>query len=321
MFKNLMKLLTILSFAVVFNINSIGRDWRVTEVASTNPNQLLIDSAAAGDLKGVQEALDQGADINYCGKYSLCSDYFSPRSAIFHATRYSHLNIVKFLIEKKGVNPNCVDQDGYNLLTVASFIDNLEICEYLLQKGLHKNLLTIDYRDIDNLDTVRFLIWNGISCIKKRDEDLNTTIQRFELVGAHRDKIRFKSDTICAEDRAKLKLQFDEKIELLKKFALKVENLKNKSYKNIVKRVNQYRNNRYKSLRNLKILPAELENLVIGYCEYLFPENPEEFFKISDEDLGILIMEYSVLSEIDSKKKEEFTPAKEVQVKRRCLIM
>ncbi len=309
MFKKLIQILIVLSFAVVFNVNSIGRDWGVTEEAPKKQvnqlrqaNQLLIDSAATGDLKGVQEALAQGANINYEGKHDLGNCYVCG-AAVFQATFGGHLNIVKFLIEEKEVNPNILycrrpelGSNGIDLFRMSIMRSHCHIAEYLMHNGLSKDLINFNYGNKEDLNTLKFLIWNGVPHRKKGHKDLKYAINKIErmyLEPSSVERILEMEEEIETEEKAREMIATRREIKnLLEKFALKVDNLKNKSYKDMVKKVNQYRHAALKIFKAQKSLPDVLENIVTDYCLTLFPETPEEFFKISEKDLNDLINSY-----------------------------
>jgi len=327
MFKNLMKLLTVLSFAIVFNVNSIGRDWRAAEEAPKKQinqlhqaNQLLIDSAATGNLKGVQEALEQGANINYEGSHNLGNCYVYG-AAVLQATFGGHLNIVKFLIEEKGVNPNILysrrtyEDGGIDLFKMSIMRGHYDIAEYLMQNGLQQDLINYNYGNPENLNTIKFLIWNGVPHRKKGQKDLKYAIAKIKRVYLGPDlveRILEQEEAEEEEDRKESEEQIREMIatereikNLLEKFALKVDNLKNKSYKDMVKKVNQYRRTALNILKAQKNLPTVLEDIVAGYGLTLFPETPKEFFELSEEDVNELINSYIEVFETEQELKQK----------------
>lgn len=54
-------------------------------------------------------------------------------NCLHFACQYENAEIVKFLIEKKKVNPNCISKDSWTPLTIAAHIGSYIILEILIQ--------------------------------------------------------------------------------------------------------------------------------------------------------------------------------------------
>jgi ankyrin repeat protein/endonuclease/exonuclease/phosphatase family metal-dependent hydrolase len=89
-------------------------------------DEMLIESAINGDLKGVKEALKRGANIH------ASSDW-----ALINAVKKGHLQVVKYLVEN-GANIHALNESP---LLFAITFEKLEIVKYLVEKGanIHNN--------------------------------------------------------------------------------------------------------------------------------------------------------------------------------------
>lgn len=88
-------------------------------------NEDLLESAKAGNLVAVKNAVTKGADVN--------AEYFG-FSALMLASMEGHLNIAKYLI-KEGANKRSID-DAF-ALSLAN--NNFAIAKYLLSEGANIN--------------------------------------------------------------------------------------------------------------------------------------------------------------------------------------
>ncbi len=61
-----------------------------------SPNERLIQAAQKGSLKGVKEAIEAGADVNYLGEYQ--------ESALFIACQCRHPRIARYLLDCPGID-------------------------------------------------------------------------------------------------------------------------------------------------------------------------------------------------------------------------
>ncbi len=96
-------------------------------------NQALIRAANNGDLNGVIEALDQGADINF-------RDPNQQQTPLIHASKKNHKDVVAFLLGNREVDINAQDNIGETALYTAAGECNPAIVELLLKKKADPNL-------------------------------------------------------------------------------------------------------------------------------------------------------------------------------------
>lgn len=101
----------------------------VTVLDSNNDNILYI-SAMKGDLKVPKYLLDEKKilfDINW-------QDLFG-RTVVYVASRFNRLNFLKYCVEEKGANIHLASNKGWTPLFEASFVGNMDVIKYLLEKG------------------------------------------------------------------------------------------------------------------------------------------------------------------------------------------
>ncbi len=91
----------------------------------------LHSAAANGRLGIVQYLLNQGAHLNATNK--------AGDSPFDKAIQTDHLNVVKYLIEKQGLDVNIKNHLGQAPLHVAAANGRLSIVQYLLSQGAHLN--------------------------------------------------------------------------------------------------------------------------------------------------------------------------------------
>ncbi len=306
----IIKVFTIFLVLAFFNnISSMG--------PGISPNQLLIDSAATGDLEGVKNALEQGADVYYQGgKYR--ESRFDDLPAIFYACERGHLNIVEFLV-KSGFDPNFVEARNYTLLDFAIWNKHTKIFEYLIKKNLTNRTRIVSYFSFYGSYIPQLAVWHGVTPSRLRyEKNIRVVIQDFDLKLkkwlSERDRQIKELSTVGRDSEEGLRIiESLESIKstilsildtqaILKKFALRLANLENKSFKDIVKKANQVKKNKLKNkINGLGILPHVIEDMVVQYS--LYPENFEDFFKLSDYELDDLVKTYS--EEFEKKERAE----------------
>ncbi|MFQ5399682.1 MAG: ankyrin repeat domain-containing protein [Anaerolineae bacterium] len=93
-------------------------------------NQKLIQAASAGDLNGVSEALQMGADVN-------AQDQFND-TALNQAAEYGHFEVVKHLLEAGADIHNKGGADKTPIMNSA-FAGQVETVQLLLEQGARVN--------------------------------------------------------------------------------------------------------------------------------------------------------------------------------------
>jgi ankyrin repeat protein len=115
-----------------------------------DPNRLLWNAAEDGNLAGVKQAIDDGADIHFRDDWALCL-----------ASEYGHFEIVKFLVGKGAdVHVN----NGYTLRS-ASENGHLEIVKFLVHKKVNirgqNDYALRSASENGHLEVVKLLVENG----------------------------------------------------------------------------------------------------------------------------------------------------------------
>ena len=137
---------------------------------SLKPNELLYKSAKSGFLNGVIKAIEMGANVNDCQNIK---DYFDVDddddddydynfSVIEIAAAYNQLNIIKYLIEHN-INKEYINDALSNMRFDPDDLDNLDTVKYLLKNGA----------DLDYACSGSFIYINGkmeslISFLRKK---------------------------------------------------------------------------------------------------------------------------------------------------------
>jgi ankyrin repeat protein len=156
------------NFVMIYNYNRFVKlneniDW----------NQKLLDYSWSGDLKGVKECLENGADVN-------CKDKWG-QTPLMESSYYGYLEIVKVLIEN-GVDVNCKNDNGDTPLMNSSHMNHLEIVKVLIENGADWNI-----KDDDNWDFMDYLSKeNEEIIIKKYPEEyelykLKKDVEKYNL--------------------------------------------------------------------------------------------------------------------------------------------
>lgn len=103
---------------------------------NTQADELLLVSAAHGDIRGIKIALGQGANINAGGDYG--------RTALMLAALSGQNKALEFLLNIKGIDINAADSDGQTALILAvglnRHLSNPRGAEILLQHGANAKL-------------------------------------------------------------------------------------------------------------------------------------------------------------------------------------
>ncbi|MBS3067322.1 ankyrin repeat domain-containing protein [Candidatus Micrarchaeota archaeon] len=135
----------------------------------------LINSAGNGDLEGVKQALDKGAEVN--GKEPQIG-----ATALIAASIMGHTEIMKLLVEKEA-NVNAADNNAFTPLIYSAAKGNVEGIKLLLEHGAN-----VDTRNANgetaliraagegHADVVRILIEKGADIEAETSEGGNALI-------------------------------------------------------------------------------------------------------------------------------------------------
>ena len=99
-------------------------------IAYADQGGALIEAARKGDLKQVQELLDEGVNINSSDKEG--------QTALMNAARKGMSEVVTMLLEE-GIEVNAKDNMGRTALNWAAGLGHMEVARTLLQKGADIN--------------------------------------------------------------------------------------------------------------------------------------------------------------------------------------
>ncbi len=267
-------------------------------------NEKLKNAVIEGSLEKVQEALKEGADIDFKFQTTLETGYIGFYSAIFHAVRLGHVNIAKFLLKPGDVVSNTKLLHDH-LFRQPSFRQpfDLDFIEYLIKFGA-----SIDRELHGNFPITHAIMRRDLSLIKLfcfYGANDNVDVGKYKTAVEFADYWWFNAST-NNEDRIKsLSIK-----NFLENHFLRMKNIKNKNIKDIVHKVNTIIR---KNLSDSEILLGELRNLVESYLQY--PEDAENFFNLPDSIDEILKL-YS-----EEFEKNEKTEKEKLEYEDPCVIM
>ena len=144
-----------------------------------NCNQNLLIAAQEGNIKGVQDAIKYGADIDYANGYGC----YTP---LMYASGYGHLSVVKYLVEEHDADINLCDEDGDTALDWAKMNGQTAVAEYLnlrLDSILNSNLYLYTAARNGNLRDVESALKNGAN-VNSRFSDGSTALSA-AAIGGH----------------------------------------------------------------------------------------------------------------------------------------
>jgi len=178
-------------------------------------NKILLSSAESGDLKKVQEALGNGANIEARDQYLW--------TALIYATYKDHEEIVKLLINNKA-DVNVKEHNGDTPLWKTN---NLKTAQLLIESGTDINaksnqgytVLMTTYHDIKKF---KFLIKNGADINAKNDAGETA----FEIF----DRLNYtKQVNLLKEWAPYSKAYYEDKETGFTKYSIEVDKIKCKS--------------------------------------------------------------------------------------------
>jgi len=154
--------------AVVFLVSAA-----FAEAGISNKNEKLIQAAEKGNIQEVQNALTEGAEVNFIKTIKTIKKhsraYLRNVTALILASEKGYTEIVKLLLDK-GADVNVKEiPDGITALMWASQGGYTEIFKLLLEKGADVNAKRKDDRTVlwiaswyGHIDIVKLLVDNGV---------------------------------------------------------------------------------------------------------------------------------------------------------------
>ncbi|XP_076298784.1 uncharacterized protein LOC143217929 isoform X2 [Lasioglossum baleicum] len=138
--------------------------------------QKLFEAIERNNIGDVKELINHGVSID-----AKNNDGQTP---LHYAAKSDKLEVVKYLIEKKGANVNVKDNDGQTPLHYAAKSDKLEVVKYLIEKkGANVNVKDNDGQTplhsaakSDKLEVVKYLIEEEGANVNVKDNDGQTPL-------------------------------------------------------------------------------------------------------------------------------------------------
>jgi ankyrin repeat protein len=154
---------------------------------SNKANQLLLECAASGNLKGVKEALSAGADIEYYEKLSLRVGILpipiQEATAFLLAAYNGHLPVVEYLFEQKANINARTFYKRHNALLLAAKGNHTQVCKFLISKGCDVNFQHIEGGPLHaavvnrNVELIVHLLDNGADPLLKLSNSLDSPLE------------------------------------------------------------------------------------------------------------------------------------------------
>lgn len=159
------------------------------------------------------------------------------------------------------------------------------------------------------LGVVKCLIYNGADInIKVSFREFAAKCNAIELAKKRLEELKASANSIYYPSSEVQRENAKKVIEFLEKHARRMQKICYKNLKYVTQKVNEILPQlRRVKISNAMILPAVLENMVSDYCG-LYPENSEDFYKLSDQEIDEIIKIYAnefEKNEIDVKETNE----------------
>jgi len=110
------------------------------EASTKEKNVQLVQAAERGQLTDVQDALNDGADVNAKNDIGFTA---LMRASYCGYTYGSYAKVVKLLLNK-GADVNIKTKESITALMAASNVGNAEVVKLLLDKGAYVNIKTYE---------------------------------------------------------------------------------------------------------------------------------------------------------------------------------
>ena len=133
-------------------------------------NKELMKACEVGNLKGAEDAIEKGADVNY-------KDRDNYKNTPLDITSYKgNIELAKMLIQK-GADVNSKNSWGLTALHIASMDGNIELADLLIENGADVNIkddfgktpLTTALNKGDDEEVVNLLLTKGAATVDKND--------------------------------------------------------------------------------------------------------------------------------------------------------
>jgi len=212
------KILLILSLASLqlINCSDHGKsvEKKLTKEQKEEANKMLLDAALKGNLKKVQEALDEGAHIETKDKEGRTALIIASSPLRIKSNR-GHKEIVKLLLEK-GANVEAKNNNRRTALMFASMYGHKDIVELLIKAGADVNAknmnseTALDYvsglKDKEGYILKLLTTWAPYS--KKYYDDKEDKTNKFKKYKEHLKEIKCKLNVCLIEDLSGLATEY-----------------------------------------------------------------------------------------------------------------
>jgi ankyrin repeat protein len=156
----------------------------------------ILRAAYSGDLQEIKKLVQNGVDVNTQDKYG--------NSALMQASKYSYLDVVKYLVQKGAHTKNALQEAAYH--------GHFEIVKYLVKNGVDADEGVQNAVTQGHTDMVKYLLEKGAKVNAKRnDASVNsikagTTLLIDAAEKGHTDIVKYliaKGADVNAQDNKK----------------------------------------------------------------------------------------------------------------------